>query len=603
MRRYCSMIAALALVVCSAGRAQNLLKNSSFEARDPQNDAVPEHWGETSGGAVPLEFTTDHYHGATGGMIVADGQAHMWRQNVVNPPVRTFTLSGFVKAEGVTFATPDEYAYLYGHILYKGLPYSAATHFLVKIPEGTYDWKPLSVAGGANPDAQIDLVHVSVMGKLSSGRVIVDQVELTENREITAEALLARKVDDLLHHLERVTSPDDSVAAARQHLLAAKQKLSAGASGLEAATASWIEAARTVSHEAWAAMFPEAMSDRPVEAQMLYHGLANTQSGCDRYLDIIEQTGCNGVYHSLGSWMHVIHHSELFPIEESWKEFDALAYSIAEAKKRGIKSYAYLAALYGTHQLPDRADSLHKKHPEWFAKGPIPNMPTFPDPAHPEVMEFIVSAYTELAHKYDLDGIGLDYIRYPSETALNFDENNRRQIMDRYGIDIMEGEVWKDPQKWEKIREYRAEKVAHIVQRVREAVKKVKPQMAVMACLISDPDMAARYGQRWANSSKWIDYASPMNYDDLSKDLDLLNRQRSICQRNNAAYIPAIGGMPETHQAWTISTWAERVAIQRRNGCDGMIIYRMGGFDPAVSAFFGNGPFHSKAKFPGPPAK
>jgi hypothetical protein len=61
--------------------------------------------------------------------------------------------------------------------------------------------------------------------------------------------------------------------------------------------------------------------------------------------------------------------------------------------------------------------------------------------------------------------------------------------------------------------------------------------------------------------------------------------------------------MPETHQAWTISKWAERVAIQRKNGCDGIIIYRMGGFDPAVSAFFGNGPFYAKSKFPQSPRK
>ena len=61
--------------------------------------------------------------------------------------------------------------------------------------------------------------------------------------------------------------------------------------------------------------------------------------------------------------------------------------------------------------------------------------------------------------------------------------------------------------------------------------------------------------------------------------------------------------MPEVHQAWTISEWAKRVAQQRKTGCDGIIIYRMGGFDPAVGAFFGKGPFYGRAKFPEPPVK
>ena len=69
-----------------------------------------------------------------------------------------------------------------------------------------------------------------------------------------------------------------------------------------------------------------------------------------------------------------------------------------------------------------------------------------------------------------------------------------------------------------------------------------------------------------------------------------------------AVYIPALGGMPEVHEQWTISEWARRVAIQRKIGCDGIIVYRFNGFDTAVAVFFGNGPFFGTATFP-PPKK
>jgi hypothetical protein len=231
-------------------------------------------------------------------------------------------------------------------------------------------------------------------------------------------------------------------------------------------------------------------------------------------------------------------------------------------------------------------------------------MPRFPDPANPQVVDFIVKVYVELATNYDLDGIGLDYIRYPTQSALNYDANNQQRVQKQYGFDLLTGEdLWKDPEKWSKLRDYRAANTRNVIEHVRVAVRSVKPQMPLIGCLISDPDEAGEYGQRWARSSALLDYASPMNYDDMSKDEPLLARQRNICAENKTVFLPAIGGMPEVHQSWTISTWAARVAAQRRVGCDGIIVYRIGDLDPAVAAFFGNGPFHNRSQFPKPLAK
>ena len=74
----------------------------------------------------------------------------------------------------------------------------------------------------------------------------------------------------------------------------------------------------------------------------------------------------------------------------------------------------------------------------------------------------------------------------------------------------------------------------------------------------------------------------------------------AACRRNKSVYIPAIGGMPKVHRSWTLSEWARRVALQRKLGGDGIIIYRIAEFDTAVAAFFGKGPFYGKARFPDP---
>jgi uncharacterized lipoprotein YddW (UPF0748 family) len=583
---------------CGTAYAQDLVRNGSFEVRDGENAQLPANWGDADPGTTGLSLASEHHQGATSAVLVADGKEHIWRQKCPVLDQRTFTLSALVKAEGVSMIARDDYAMLYGHILYRGRLYAEATHFYVRILPGTYDWKVVSVSGVAANNEPIECVLVSLVGKISAGRVYFDEVRLTPERSLEPDVLLGNKVADLKRQLLRVGPVDESVIDALTLLNKSQEAIAKH--DLPTAREHWQGAAGTVSHKVWTVMFPTAVGETAgPEARMIYHGLAPDQAGCDRYLNTMVRANCNGVYHSLGSWMGVVHHSSLLPVEPQWRQFDALEYSIGIARQHGIKSFAYVAALYGTTEPP--ADSrLRTEHPDWFAHGPDRNMPTFPDPANPEVADFIVKVYTELATKYDLDGIGLDYIRYPSPTALNYDERNRKEILSRYGIDISQGEPWRDPAKWEKIREYRAEKVGAIVRRVRESVKAAKPSMAIMACLISDPDEAFDYGQRWAVSGKWIDYLSPMNYDAVSGDLSLLKVQKRVATESRAVWIPAIGGMPSLHESRTITEWADAVAAQRASGADGMIIYRMGGLDPAVAAFFGNGPFHGKAAFPEP---
>ena len=126
----CTMLASF----LSSARAVDLLKNGSFEERDPNNRAYPRYWDQHNQGTSPLQFVGEHRDGATAGMMVGDGKEYMWRQNVIAPKERGYTLSGFVKAQNVAFKKGD-YAYLYGHIIYKGKPYETATHFLVKIAD------------------------------------------------------------------------------------------------------------------------------------------------------------------------------------------------------------------------------------------------------------------------------------------------------------------------------------------------------------------------------------------------------------------------------------------------------------------------------------
>ena len=602
--RYLAAVFSVLLSICSTRAAENLLLNSSFEDTHPQKPQLPAHWDAIHHASAPLAFSSEHYEGARSALLVGDGRQRMWRQKVTDTRgIKAFRLSSYVKVEDLHFAR-GEHAYIYAHVLYAGKPYSQATHFSWKIRPGTYDWLKVSARRATVEKHDIAHILISVTGKFSRGNIYVDGVELTEDIEQSPDALLAGKIDDLRQQLERIGEVDALVAKANKQLEAANAALRERPSNLALAKTHWAQAAEAVSHEAWEVMFPNAVADRPVEAQMIYHGIGQTKETCDRYLDVMGKAGCNGVLLSLGSWTSVIYHSDVLPVRSGWKDFDALSYVTDQAHRRGIKVFGYLACFHGTHNPERIPGNIAHDHPEWLATGPDRNMPKFPDPANPEIVDLIALAYKELATRYALDGVGLDYIRYPTPNSLNYDEHNRRQIRNRYGIDILDGKPYLDAEKWDKIRQYRAEIIGVAVRKIREAVRVVAPRTEFIASLISEPAYArASFGQDWAKWSSLLDYATPMNYDHVSANELLLANQRDLCRRNHYAFIPAIGGMPHVHQSWTISQWAKRVAIQRKIGCDGIIIYRIGDLDPAVAAFFGRGPFHGGADFPTPPRK
>jgi len=596
----------LFLATAAWSQTQNQLKNGSFEKRDATHLNFPMAWtDEISGNDLPLAFSSEHYEGAASAMLVGDGKTHAWQQTIFGSTAKAYTLSAMVKAED---AAKDRsgFAKLYGQILYKGQPVTAANRFYIELPTGTYDWQRVSISSGPTKDYPIDSIVVTISGKLNGGRIMVDLVSLADDSASTPETLLLRKVNDLLEHLDRIGEHlDPSVAKSEEHLAAAKMMLAHDPPDLKRADLEWIEAAKSLSHAAWAAMYPDAMSDKTVEAHMIYHGQGQTKEECDHYLDVLRQAGANGVYLSLGSWESVTYRSDLVPTMTGYRdEFDSLRYFVDQAHNSGIKVFGYISAFDGTFSPSNDPKGIYRTHPEWFAHGPELTMPIFPDPANPEMVDFITRVYTEAAQRYPFDGIGLDFIRYPGPSCLNYDENNRRQIERQFGFDIKQGgDQWLLPQHWEKLKVYRAEKVRVVIEAVRRAVLKARPGITLIGSLLSDPDEAFDDGQSLDRCAALLDYVSPMNYDDVSLNEELLARQRNLCAASPALFIPAIGGMPDVHESWTISTWAQRVAIQRRVGCDGMIIYRIADLDPAIVAFFGNGPYYVHSHFPDPVAK
>ena len=194
--------------------------------------------------------------------------------------------------------------------------------------------------------------------------------------------------------------------------------------------------------------------------------------------------------------------------------YDPLAFAIAEAHARGLELHAWInpfrAAVSASETLP--ANHVAKKHPEWvrhFGKQ------LWIDPGEPAARAYVIDVMTDIARRYDVDGIHLDDYFYP------------------YPLKPADASFPDDP-TWERYgrksglsrADWRRENINDFVRSMYRAIKEVKPRARVGISPFGiwrpgvPPTIEAQldaYAQLFADSRKWlaqgwVDYLAPQLY-------------------------------------------------------------------------------------------
>ena len=139
-------------------------------------------------------------------------------------------------------------------------------------------------------------------------------------------------------------------------------------------------------------------------------------------LDKIESKNLNTIYFQVRSNGTVLFRSSLELFSPyitgdigKFGDYDPLEFAITEAHKRGLEIHAWVNTnrVFSGSNVSIKNNSLHitQIHPEWVyekANGSI-----WLNPGIPEVREHLVELINEIVQNYDVDGIQLDFIRYP----------------------------------------------------------------------------------------------------------------------------------------------------------------------------------------------
>ena len=169
-------------------------------------------------------------------------------------------------------------------------------------------------------------------------------------------------------------------------------------------------------------------------------------------------------------------------IDPGW---DPLQCAITKAHRNNIELHAWINVYPGWHgpAPPENQNQLYHKHPSWFAVNMLGNPQVLNDnymwlsPTHPDVKRHILKICKELLLQYDIDGIHLDYCRYPGQTY-SYDERS---------IQLFESIYQDSPQNilfsW---RNWRQRAVTELITSIHNMIRAERPTVCLSAAVIGD---------------------------------------------------------------------------------------------------------------------
>jgi uncharacterized lipoprotein YddW (UPF0748 family) len=294
--------------------------------------------------------------------------------------------------------------------------------------------------------------------------------------------------------------------------------------------------------------------------------------------------------------------------------FDPLRVWIDEAHARGIELHPWVHTFFvGVDSANDGVGPVLKAHPEWAAveredvgkAGPQPSSQEvgyyFVDPSMAGPRAYVKSLYTEILTKYNVDGIHLDYIRYPvsqpwQTASFSYSDHARAAFAAEFGADPYT--LTPDDALWQSWNSWREKQVTSFVAEVREMQKRVAPHAQVSAAVFPSPtDGLAKKFQNWSDWVKkgYVDVLTGMSFgtsaESVAADTAMM---RSVVGDGNllytATYAPFRGSTPDV--------MLDQVQAVRDAGSDGAALFAYNQLSAPQATALAEGSFRVAARVP-----
>ncbi|MCS6266513.1 MAG: family 10 glycosylhydrolase [Vampirovibrio sp.] len=191
-------------------------------------------------------------------------------------------------------------------------------------------------------------------------------------------------------------------------------------------------------------------------------------------------------------------------------------------------------------------------------------------PASQQGQVFLLNAYKEIVSNYAVDGLQLDYIRFPFQSdsqQAGWDDLTKARAWDELGIDLQPNVPLTGSQR-DKFNQWKAEQVSQFVQKVSTQLKAIRPNLALSAAVFALPraDRIKAIQQDWETwiQNGWIDTLVPMTY---STSPTALNEQLGWIYKaveKGSLLTPGLGAHLLEDQGLLQQAW-----VTKQNGSNG----------------------------------
>ncbi len=279
-------------------------------------------------------------------------------------------------------------------------------------------------------------------------------------------------------------------------------------------------------------------------------GLVSSES-IDSLIERASEAGANGIIVQVAGRAEAYYSSSILPPAGFQDDFDPLAYTIARARPRGLEVHAWINAflVWSAPWPPDDSMHIWHTHPEWFmldGYGRSTREYTRDEcdrnglvgatlsPALPEVRAFLADVASEIAVNYNVDGIHLDYIRYPNP-SFGFEPQSIGPFYLKTGYDPLEmyrrhGENESLAEMWSL---WKINQVTMTVETIRSVLRSEAPGVLLSCAVMADPHEAkSHYSCDWRAwlEAGLVDFVCTMAYTtNAQKAVELAVLGTAVC--------------------------------------------------------------------------
>lgn len=317
----------------------------------------------------------------------------------------------------------------------------------------------------------------------------------------------------------------------------------------------------------------------------------------DRVVDEAAEAGFNALFVQVRGRGDAFYRSRAIPrsplLERQPKDFDPFARLIARARMKRLQVHAWINVLLAAHfGQPLPRGHVLEKHPEWAmvpksvasaalvasdrrrlrlimdagrAEGDVEGY--YLSPSVPAVGVHLEQVVRELLGRYAVDGLHLDFIRYPGN-SFDYSRAALEDFKRKSGASDLLSAPLRSPAAWDG---YRRDVLTALAVRLADAARATRPGLVLSAAVA--PDEAQAVNHKFQDWPRWLREGivaalCPMTY---TTDDRLFTQQVQAARERAALAQPVWAGIG----AWRLDAAATvgKVALARQAGASGVVVF------------------------------